>query len=1239
MDNKNTKAVTFDDVPAGKYYMSCSGTVYDTEAKGTNFYYVKATVSEAEVAPVDYILNASDAEITAIATNTALEAAVTAGTDKFFTINKSVKVETRVGKGDVYDDFGTTEFANRIKTEGKPGALDSKSIAFEVPEGKVADLVVYARSGNSENKTDVALFNAKGEVVAKSDAMDNKNTKAVTFSDIPAGKYYMSCSGTVYDTEAKGTNFYYVKATVKAAGGSSEEEPVIRKDWAEVAAPVIGTIVQEESKVKVPYTMVVGDDGADTVTVTVKDSKGEVVDTASSGLKGTEGTMEFTLDATGEYTFSIVASREGETDKAGAEEAKFSYVLPLGKTTISSVTGDGKNSVAVVWTAVEEADNYVVYYKEATATEYTKAGETAETKYTVSGLTAGKKYTIKIEVVRTAPAATTETTVDKNFTSEVERVWSTVAVGTQAGDNSSGGSVKVNDDGSVTMYAPAGKMASSNDGFLFYYTEVMADKENFVLSAKITIDKFEGDNQSGIGLLVADTIGAAGKHDQCSAVNYYLAGLSKTEWKNEEGTKITYSCGPGFRRVTGCADFNGVTATGRVLDQGNPFITTLDTKTEVVTKDTFAAGTCAKEYTFTLTKDNNGYHATMKGADGVVISSFDPSKMLQQDKEKVYVGLAVSRKVQATFSDIKFESRNPADDPAKDESTWDKELTPEELFVYAGDSTSQDEYNYRYYGSWDANVTLKDGAGKVLFSKDVAAYETISYDMVLTDTKTKLITTVTPDKEKVVADSYEPRVFETTVTKKQYGKEGDTIYVSPTGSPKGNGTEAKPLDIYTAVAYAQPGQVIVLKDGTYDLVKNVTIPFSVSGTADKMITLMAENTGKAKLDGTNSTATDSNGMIQINGDYWHLFGLEICNSAKNNKGIQISGNNNIVEMCDIHDNGTTGLQISRFRGEPKQWWPKNNLVKNCDSYNNCDVAFNDADGFGAKLTVGEGNKFYGCVAYNNIDDGWDLYAKNQAGQGEIAPVVIENCIAYNNGWLPGVEQIGEGNGFKLGGEGLPGAHQLINSIAFGNGAKGIASNNGPDCQVINCTSFNNGQFYNSGKSEKGAANVALSPLNGSSYAGKTNYVLKNTISMTTLEKAIVDEIKLVGQESIESENSFIVKAGVARAAGLASVNSKGDVATTDWFKSVDISKAPTRNANGTIDMHGVLELVDDKKAAGIGADLVTSGDVAVSVQPQITTPTDGAITGDGNNMMVFIMLLMVSGMLLAGISVYSKKRA
>ena len=37
--------------------------------------------------------------------------------------------------------------------------------------------------------------------------------------------------------------------------------------------------------------------------------------------------------------------------------------------------------------------------------------------------------------------------------------------------------------------------------------------------------------------------------------------------------------------------------------------------------------------------------------------------------------------------------------------------------------------------------------------------------------------------------------------------------------------------------------------------------------------------------------------------------------------------------------------------------------------------YEDADGFAAKLTVGDGNVFDGCISYNNADDGWDFFAK------------------------------------------------------------------------------------------------------------------------------------------------------------------------------------------------------------------------------------------------------------------------
>lgn len=42
---------------------------------------------------------------------------------------------------------------------------------------------------------------------------------------------------------------------------------------------------------------------------------------------------------------------------------------------------------------------------------------------------------------------------------------------------------------------------------------------------------------------------------------------------------------------------------------------------------------------------------------------------------------------------------------------------------------------------------------------------------------------------------------------------------------------------------------------------------------------------------------------------------------------------------------------------------------NCTSYGNADRGYEDADGFAAKITVGDGNVFDGCIAYNNADDG------------------------------------------------------------------------------------------------------------------------------------------------------------------------------------------------------------------------------------------------------------------------------
>ena len=136
-------------------------------------------------------------------------------------------------------------------------------------------------------------------------------------------------------------------------------------------------------------------------------------------------------------------------------------------------------------------------------------------------------------------------------------------------------------------------------------------------------------------------------------------------------------------------------------------------------------------------------------------------------------------------------------------------------------------------------------------------------------------------------------------------------------------------------------------------------------------------------------------------------------------------------------------------------WPSHNLILNSISFDNSDPAENNADGFAAKLTSGEGNIFRGTVAYNNIDDGWDLYTK--VGTGAIGAVLIENSIAFNNGTLSnGHVGSGDKNGFKLGGEGVHVPHIIKNSLAFGNGTYGFTSNSNPGVIAENNISADNG---------------------------------------------------------------------------------------------------------------------------------------------------------------------------------------
>lgn len=308
-----------------------------------------------------------------------------------------------------------------------------------------------------------------------------------------------------------------------------------------------------------------------------------------------------------------------------------------------------------------------------------------------------------------------------------------------------------------------------------------------------------------------------------------------------------------------------------------------------------------------------------------------------------------------------------------------------------------------------------------------------------------------------------------TVTEPPDGHDA-AIFVAPNGLDSNPGTFAQPTTLARAITIVPAGGTIFLRGGTYAFNVQITIPRGNNGAAGlhKRIFAYTPPGGameKPVLDffgqpyGKTSQVSNPRGLF-MGGNYWHVKGLEIKGSADN--GIFVAGNHNIVELCITHKNRDSGLQIARYSSSaPRSEWPSHNLILNCESYDNYDHAPNggeNADGFACKLTSGPGNIFRGCIARNNIDDGWDLYTKSDTGS--IDPVIIDQCIAYNNGILTDGTQnsAGDRNGFKLGGEKIAVAHYVSRSIAFGNGKNGFTWNSNPGAvQMVNNLAFDNVQ--------------------------------------------------------------------------------------------------------------------------------------------------------------------------------------
>ncbi|WP_460886614.1 pectate lyase family protein [Promicromonospora xylanilytica] len=267
----------------------------------------------------------------------------------------------------------------------------------------------------------------------------------------------------------------------------------------------------------------------------------------------------------------------------------------------------------------------------------------------------------------------------------------------------------------------------------------------------------------------------------------------------------------------------------------------------------------------------------------------------------------------------------------------------------------------------------------------------------------------------------------------------DALYVAPDGTDSAAGTESDPTTLPAAIDRIEPGGTVSVRGGTYNLSETVAIEPGNSGTSGNRTELFAYPGETPVLNFSAQSENSANRGLAIGGDWWHVRGIVVERAGDN--GILLGGDNNVIERVVTRFNRDTGLQLSRYTaGAPSSEWPSNNLIVSSESHDNSDSDGEDADGFAPKLTVGPGNVFRYTVAHNNIDDGWDLYTKDETGP--IGAVTIEDSLSYENGTLSDGGQAGNGdrNGYKLGGEDIAVDHVVRRSIAYDNGKHGFGYN-------------------------------------------------------------------------------------------------------------------------------------------------------------------------------------------------------
>ncbi len=592
----------------------------------------------------------------------------------------------------------------------------------------------------------------------------------------------------------------------------------------------------------------------------------------------------------------------------------------------------------------------------------------------------------------------------------------------------------VSEDGSVTVESRGGKIAGGHDGMAYHYVKLDPDRETFRLSARVRplnygrLGTQDLPQQCGFGIMARDALGTARRdpfdpafQELPAASNMVFVGVLAGSRQENEPVAVCR------RGVANIHDLVGVELTER----GIPGARTIVTGGEGVRME--------------LGRDGRGFYAAVERPDGTMSERVYPegcgANLLQQlEGDAMYVGFFASRNAEVRFEDIDLEIE-PFTPPAELPELWRPEnhnVRPK-LFLRSGTYSSSERYILTFHGN---------KSGLVYVSRDG---ESLGTAELLDRRPSNMELRLHPGENRLRCDYDFPSgsLTETfAVTYEPSAYPSDVLWAAPDGDPDAPGTREEPASLAGAVRRLGQGGTVYLLEGVYN--ETLRLGPEDSGALDAVKTVMPDEGAKVVF---------KNAGLKLGANFWHVYGLEFTG-----KRSDVTGSFNTVERCLFHHCDETGFQLGGGMPEGFQFaWPCYNTVRDCESYGNRDRQNMNADGFAPKLGVGPGNVFEGCISHGNVDDGFDLY--NKVEKGPNAPVTLRNCVAYENGvWVDPEDPAhviaggGGGNGFKLGGEGMPVGHVVENCVSFKNSMAGFSDNFNPGAlRVTGCTAVDNQQ--------------------------------------------------------------------------------------------------------------------------------------------------------------------------------------